>query len=487
MINYFVIKRVNIFTLEYDALKIYSVDKSRHFSINDLEKIILEKTGINMKLSFKDINDSFPEFGIRVSTDDIKNENIIENKIKNVHHDHCLEKDNILGFICREFNLQVKNDKTIPIYFFNGMRYDNSILLKSLCDIYKDEMTLNCIGNSCESFKMIDFEFKNMRYSFKLLDICNFIQGSLSKLSENLLDKDKIITKKHFPHNFELLKEKVYFPYEWLTKENIYNKQLPSIDKFYSSVKLQNISQKECDKTLEIYKKLNCENVKDYLEIYMKLDICLQSDIFNVFRNTIWDKFEIDCSKYITSCSLSLDLMLKYTGVKIQLFKDITMFDYADRSVLGGVCIALQNIANNDDGKLVISSCDVVSLYPYIMTKKLPISNYKFVSKYNKNRYGQSKNYSCLLNVEIYTTKKVLNNKTLSQFPALISKSEILYDQLSDFQRKNLKNNYKSSEKLISHLGYDKNGYISFEMYEMMKSLGYKINIKKILEYIVIL
>ena len=46
-----------------------------------------------------------------------------------------------------------------------------------------------------------------------------------------------------------------------------------------------------------------------------------------------------------------------------------------------------------------------------------------------------------------------------------------------------MKENYKSSEKLISHLGYDKNSYISFEMYEMMKSLGYKINIKKILEY----
>ena len=36
---------------------------------------------------------------------------------------------------------------------------------------------------------------------------------------------------------------------------------------------------------------------------------------------------------------------------------------------------------------------------------------------------------------------------------------------------------------MITHLGYDKDSYISFEMYEMMKSLGYKINIKKILEY----
>ena len=114
MINYFVIKRV-IFTLKYDGLKIYPDDKSKHFSINDLEKLILEKNGVNMKLSFKDIEDHFPEFGIRVSTDNIKNENIIENKIKVVHHDHCLEKDNILDFICRECNLQIKNDKTIPI------------------------------------------------------------------------------------------------------------------------------------------------------------------------------------------------------------------------------------------------------------------------------------------------------------------------------------------------------------------------------------
>ena len=355
MINYFVIKRVNIFTLEYDGLKIYSDDKSKHFSINDLEKIIVEKTEINMKLSFKNIEDSFPEFGIRVSTDNIQNENTIENKIKVVHHDHAFKKNNILGFICRECNLQIKNDKSIPIYFFNGLKYDNSILLKSFCDIYKDEMTMKCIGNSSESFKMINFKFGNMKYSFKLLDICNFIKGSLSELSKNLLDDNKIITKKHFPNNFELLKEKTCFPYEWLTKENIHDKELPSIDKFYSSLKLQNIKKEEYDKTIEIYKKLKCKSVKDYLETYMKLDISLQADIFNSCRNTIWDKFEIDCSKYVASCSLSLDLMLKYTKVKIELFKDITMFDYTDSSIVGGLCVASQNIADDNNGKSVIS------------------------------------------------------------------------------------------------------------------------------------
>ena len=139
-----------------------------------------------------------------------------------------------------------------------------------------------------------------------------------------------------------------------------------------------------------------------------------------------------------------------------------------------------QNIADDKNG--TISSCDIASLYPYIMSKNLPIGDYKFIKYFNRNRYLDS-NYSCLLNCEVYTTDKVRDNSILKQFPALISKTSIKYNDLSKFQRKNLKENYKSSEKLINHLGYDKNCYISFEMYEMMMSLGYEINVKKILEY----
>ena len=483
MINYFVLRKINILTLEFDGLKIYTNDKSKHFSINDLEKVILEKTNINMKLAFKTINDVFPEMGIRVSTDDIQNYNIIEEKTKIVHHNHAFKRNNILSYICRECNLQVKNDNIIPIYFFNGMKYDNSIILKSLCDIYKDEITLKCIGNTCESFKMIHFKFKNMKYSFKLLDICNFVKGSLLKLSDKLLDENKLVTKKHFPNHFNILKTKICFPYEFLTRQNMFDKNLPSIDKFYSSLKLKHISKKDYEKTLEIYKKLGCKNIKEFLEIYLKLDISLQSDILNTFRKIIFDKFEIDCTKYLTSCSLSLDLMLKYTNIKIELFKDITTFDYVNSSIMGGICVASQNIADNDNEKSVISSCDIVSLYPSIMVQKLPVNSYKFVSKFDRTRYGQNKNFGCLLLVEIYSNTKVLENKILNQFPALLSKTSIDYNHLSEFQKVNLKKNYKSSDKIICHHGYNKNCYVSFEMYEMMRSLGYKVKIKRILDY----
>ena len=121
----------------------------------------------------------------------------------------------------------------------------------------------------------------------------------------------------------------------------------------------------------------------------------------------------MDCSKYITSCSLSLDLMLKYTGVKIELIRDISIFDYVNSSILGGICIASQNIGNVKNG--TISSCDIASLYPYIMTKKLPISNHIFIRYFSRNRYLNT-DYSCLLNCEVYTTDKIRNNSILSNY-----------------------------------------------------------------------
>ena len=66
-----------------------------------------------------------------------------------------------------------------------------------------------------------------------------------------------------------MLNEKVCFPYEWLTKENIYDESLPPIENFYSSLKLDNISEKDYNKTLEIYKKLNCKEELKNIWIYI--------------------------------------------------------------------------------------------------------------------------------------------------------------------------------------------------------------------------
>ena len=45
---------------------------------------------------------------------------------------------------------------------------------------------------------MIEFKIKKIKYSLKLLDICNFIKGSLNDLSKNLNDKDKLLIRNIF-------------------------------------------------------------------------------------------------------------------------------------------------------------------------------------------------------------------------------------------------------------------------------------------------
>ena len=71
MMNYFISKNVNILTLEYDGLKIYTDKYSKHFSINELELNIYRNIGINIKLAFKNIEEGFSEFGIRCNIDNI--------------------------------------------------------------------------------------------------------------------------------------------------------------------------------------------------------------------------------------------------------------------------------------------------------------------------------------------------------------------------------------------------------------------------------
>ena len=100
------------------------------------------------------------------------------------------------------------------------------------------------------------------------------------------------------------------FPYEWLNETNLINEKSPGIKDFYSSTKLETISEKEYSQTKEIYNKLEFENIKEYLDTYLKLDITLLCDIFENFRKGIWNKFNLDCAKYISSPSLIKDCKL---------------------------------------------------------------------------------------------------------------------------------------------------------------------------------
>ena len=255
---------------------------------------------------------------------------------------------------------------------------------------------------------------------------------------------------------------------------------------------MKNISDKEYKNVNLFYKKMKFKNLREYLECYLTSDIALLADVFNEFRNLIFDQFQLDPVKYVSSPSLSKDCGLKYSKCKIENIKDVSIFNFVRKTVMGGLSDSVNPHVKLDDIKNeTIAYNDISSQYPHELRKKLPISDYKFVENFDEMKYGQDKDYGCFLLCVVKTTDKVRNDPLYSQCPMLVSRCKITDKNLSEYQlnqikekRQNNNSNYNSqSEKLITNLGNDSNSYLNFELYQMMKKAGYEIIIKKILEF----
>ena len=77
MVDFFKFRNIQIFTLEYDGIKIIDKPNNKNFTLPQLEYVIFKKTGINMGLSFKEIKDEFPEYETNVNTDNLPKNKII--------------------------------------------------------------------------------------------------------------------------------------------------------------------------------------------------------------------------------------------------------------------------------------------------------------------------------------------------------------------------------------------------------------------------
>ena len=351
---------------------------------------------------------------------------------------------------------------------------------------------ISCLGQNTEKFKMLKFIIPDKDYSIKIIDSLAFLQSNLNDLSKDLDNDLKIITKKHFKDKFEMVNKKLEnFPYNYVNPDNLENKELPDKKHFYNMLKLKDITNKEYKKVKEFYENMKFKNIREYLECYLLSDITLLADIFNNFRKIIFDNLGLDPVKYISAPSLTKDCALKYSKCKIENIKDVSIFQFVRNSVMGGLSDSISPHVKIDNENESIVYNDISSQYPYELSKKLPVSNYKFVEKFDENKYGQDKDYDCILLCSVKTTDKIRNDHLYSQCPMLVSKCKINNENLSEYQLNQIKNkrnnensNYKSqSEKLIVNIGNDSNCYLNFEMYQMFKQAGYNIEIKKILEY----
>ena len=205
-------------------------------------------------------------------------------------------------------------------------------------------------------------------------------------------------------------------------------------------LKLRDIDELEYKEVKKFYKNMEFKNIKEYLECYLKSDITLLADVFTNFRKIIFDNLELYAVKYISALSLSKDAGLKYSRCKIENIKDASIFQFVRKSILGGLSDSINPYAKLDNKNETIAYNDISSQYPHELRKKLPISDYKFVEKFDENKYGQDKDYLCILLCNVKTTDKIINDCLYSQCPMLVSKCKIAYENLSEYQLDQIKN-----------------------------------------------
>ena len=161
----------------------------------------------------------------------------------------------------------------------------------------------------------------NNKLSF--IDNFQLLSSSLDSVVKNLGKDDFKYLSQEFDNNvLDLVKQKEFYPYEYMSDFEKFKKQLPSKEKFYNSLTGKKFSNKEYDHVLKVWNKLEMKTMKDYHDLYLKYDVSLLADVFEKFRNNSIKTYCICPSHYLSAPALSLDAMLNMTKIKLELISD---------------------------------------------------------------------------------------------------------------------------------------------------------------------
>ena len=183
--------------------------------------------------------------------------------------------------------------------FHNAKSYDNSYIL----DIFNkiENIKIKALGQNQDKFKMIEFRIPGKDYSLKIIDSLAFLQESLDELSKELHNELKIMTKKHYEDEFELVNKKLEsFPYNYLKTENLIE-NLPDKKESYYMLKMFHVDKNDYNKVEKFYKELKFKNLKEYLQCYLTSDITLLADCFLNFRQSFKLSYYNEYKSYLSS------------------------------------------------------------------------------------------------------------------------------------------------------------------------------------------
>lgn len=406
-----------------------------------------------------------------------------EKNIKVLDHSHSsLQQGKFLGSAHQKCNLRRVEQSHIPIFVHNFSSYDCGFIMQGLANsaIAKKVYRLEALPLNTEKFKTLRIN------NFNFLDSIAFLNSSLATLVDELrVSQDEFTLLDHFSYcgrqitaSKELLLRKSVYPYDWAESIGKLRgeKYFPPPDAFQNVLTESEITPADYQHGLTMYESFACENFLEYCEIYCLLDTYLLAQVMIAFRKRMFDEFQLDCAHYLSAPMLAFDIMLKTTGVTLELLKDPDMLLLIEKNLRGGVSfVGTRHVTmpDNFDAETTdecLCYLDVVNLYGRCMHSHLPVGDFRWLDReeidatdWLKQDREQSEGYfvECDLFVPPHLHAK------FSAMPLAPEKYEIHEDEMSLYSREchkiigggNGRQKY-SSEKLCGTL-HRKENYLS--------------------------
>ena len=315
--------------------------------------------------------------------------------------DHCHFTGRYRGAAHNRCNLKYCKPNNISVFFHNLTGYDSHLFIKKLG---VTEGNIDCIPNNEEKYISFSKTIKTGEYTnkkgetkdkyFKIVfkDSMKFLLSSVEALVNNLpKDGFKNLEKYFTPEQVKLLKQKGFFPYDYMDDiEKLKVKKPPTQEVFYSKLTGHGIDNINYQHVLKVWKTWKMKTFKDYLKLYNETDVLLLADVFENFRDVCLKNYGLDPVYYFTAPGLAWDACLKITGVSLELLTDSDMLLMIEKGIRGGISIISNRYgeANNkymkDYDKTKLSKflmyLDANNLYGWAMTQKLPVHSFKWMS-----------------------------------------------------------------------------------------------------------
>ena len=313
--------------------------------------------------------------------------------------DHCHFTGRYRGAACNRCNLKYRKPNNISVFFHNLAGYDSHLFIKKL---NVTEGNIDCIPNNEE--KYISFsktiktreytnkrgEIKNKKFKIVFKDSMKFMLSSVEALVNNLSEDDfKNLEKYFIPEEIKLLKQKGFYPYEYMDNiEKLKDTKPPPQKAFYSKLTGKGINNYNYNHVLEVWKTCKIKKLKEYHEVYNKTDVLLLADVFEKFRDLCLKNYGLDPAH--TAPGLAWDAMLKMTKINLELLSDVDKLLMIEKGIRGGISIISNRYgkANNKYMKdfyekelsKYLMYLDANNLYGWAMSQKLPIHSFEWMT-----------------------------------------------------------------------------------------------------------